>query len=140
MPEYKARNRVAATKCRLKTKATVERLETLEAAGAERNRALAAAAAGLRREVYELHNMLLLHVDCGCEMIQAYLVKRARALAEGAAADGGGSLVGKEGGQGKKEERRPEEKGGGAVEEGDGVGSPGGAEQPYQHLVMRSRE
>jgi len=84
-PEAKARNRLAATKCRLKSKAMVEQLAALEAEGSETNRSLHATAAALRDQVYELHNMLLQHVDCGCELIQAYLVKRARMLAAEAA-------------------------------------------------------
>lgn len=88
VPESKARNRLAATKCRLKTKAMTERLEALEAAESEQNRSLAATAAALRDQVYELSNMLLQHVGCGCEMIQAYLVRRARALAEAASREG----------------------------------------------------
>jgi hypothetical protein len=76
------RNRAAATKCRLKTKAMTVQLEAVEAAEAARHATLSKEAAALRETVYRLHSMLLDHADCDCELIQAYLFRRARELAD----------------------------------------------------------
>lgn len=81
--DQKARNRQAATKCRLKTKAAITRLEEEEQAASERHAALADLAAGLKDEVYMLRNQLLLHTNCQCTLIRQYLENTAKALASG---------------------------------------------------------
>lgn len=79
--DQKARNRAAANKCRLKTKAAMSQLEAEERAAAELNAGLAAQAARLADEAYELRSALLRHVGCDCKLIHQYLANRARVLA-----------------------------------------------------------
>lgn len=79
--DQRARNRVAANKCRLKTKAAVTRLEEEERAASERHAELSRTVAGLKDEIYVLRNQLLMHTDCDCIMIQKYLANTARDLA-----------------------------------------------------------
>lgn len=91
--DQRARNRVAANKCRLKTKAAVTRLEEEERAASERHAELSRAVAGLKDEVYVLRNQLLMHTDCDCTMIHKYLANTARDLANGMGGGGGGGGV-----------------------------------------------
>jgi hypothetical protein len=81
--DQKARNRQAATKCRLKTKAAITRLEEEEQTASERHAALAELAGSLKDEVYMLRNQLLLHTNCQCTLIRQYLENTAKALAAG---------------------------------------------------------
>ncbi|KAK3313234.1 hypothetical protein B0H66DRAFT_443380, partial [Apodospora peruviana] len=74
------RNRVAATRCRAKTKVSVAKLE-------ERDRAMSATRAELmgqvetlKQEVYTLKQELFKHVDCDCTDIRAYLKYTARRI------------------------------------------------------------
>jgi hypothetical protein len=98
---------VAATKCRLKTKAAIARLEVEERAASERNAALGGTLAGLREEALVLRSQLLMHSDCGCTLIQQYLANRARRLA--ASAGGGEGLSKRRDGREAKGHVRDEE-------------------------------
>jgi hypothetical protein len=80
--DQKSRNRVAATKCRLKTKAATTALEEEEKVESERNYVLSDMAARLREEYFILRNQLLMHTNCKCTLIHQYLEKQAKTLAE----------------------------------------------------------
>ena len=96
-PDHRVRNRMAANKCRRKTRDAIDRLEEETRHGADLHDHLAAQAAALRSEIYDLNNMLLRHDDCDCVLIQQYLrntaaaptAGRARAAARGAPGPGG---------------------------------------------------
>jgi hypothetical protein len=92
--DQKSRNRVAASKCRLKTKAAISRLETEERAASEQNATLAAAVARLREETYVLRSQLLMHTDCRCKLIQQFLCNRAKELGDAARREGAGERGG----------------------------------------------
>lgn len=76
------RNRVAANKCRKKSKAAIAQLETTERALAEQHASLLATASSLREQVVSLKNEILLHGKCDCDIIQHYLKNAARDLRE----------------------------------------------------------
>jgi len=76
------RNRMAATRCRLKAKASRERLESDERALTNSHAALAAEAAALHNEVLLLRSLLLDHHSCSCVDIHAYLSNVALALSQ----------------------------------------------------------
>lgn len=80
--DQKSRNRVAATKCRLKTKAATTALEEEEKVESERNYVLSDMVARLKEEYFMLRNQLLMHTNCKCTLIHQYLEKQARSLAE----------------------------------------------------------
>ncbi len=69
------RNRMAATRCRAKTRAAIQRLEEDERALEERNNLLTAEVAALREH-------LLLHHNCNCVAIRQYLRNVARIIAQ----------------------------------------------------------
>jgi hypothetical protein len=71
--DQRARNRVAATKCRAKTKAAIEKLEADERDASSRREALTAYAAILHDEIYRLRHELFRHNNCNCVLIQQYL-------------------------------------------------------------------
>lgn len=72
------RNRVAATKCRAKSKVAIAELEATERAMSSQNMELSSTVMHLREEVLALKNQLLLHGNCDCEHIQQYLTNAAR--------------------------------------------------------------
>lgn len=76
-------NRAAATKCRAKTKAAINKLEEDERYASEQRAYLAAVADRLRSEVLFLKSELLRHSDCDCVLIQQYLARMARLISQG---------------------------------------------------------
>ena len=76
------RNRLAATKCRLKTKAAVQLLEAESFAASRQRASLLAEARSLWDEVLRLRSQLLYHHDCNCALINTYLQNAARAISE----------------------------------------------------------
>jgi hypothetical protein len=82
------RNRIAATKCRLKTKAATTQLTSDEHIVSQRHRLLVDQAASLREEVLHLKNLLLQHAHCDCVLIQQYLMNSARIISKCHQVDG----------------------------------------------------
>jgi len=72
-PTQRERNRMAATKCRAKTKAAVTQLEIVERDASDRREVLNSEAAALRSEVLFLRNMVLEHHSCRCVDKQNYI-------------------------------------------------------------------
>lgn len=81
--EQRARNRTAAEKCRVKTKAAAAALEATERAESSRHEQLVATLRGLQAEVFALKSEVLLHGACGDGPIRDYLGNTARSLATG---------------------------------------------------------
>lgn len=79
-PDQRARNRTAAIKCRIKTKAAVAELEATEKAESSRHEVLLTTLRGLQADVFALKSEVLLHGNCGDELIQDYLNNTARSL------------------------------------------------------------
>ncbi|KAH7140432.1 hypothetical protein B0J13DRAFT_64090 [Dactylonectria estremocensis] len=74
----KERDRIASSKFRNKKREDALRLESEEQDMERINRTLSACAANLTREVYELKMKLLQHADCGCTLIQNYIINEAQ--------------------------------------------------------------
>ncbi|KAH8676289.1 hypothetical protein BX600DRAFT_508454 [Xylariales sp. PMI_506] len=74
------KNRLAASKCREKSKKYIDELQERERELAAQQQSLAACAAGLREEVLALKHEIFRHGDCDCEFIQKYLLSAARAI------------------------------------------------------------
>lgn len=89
--DQRERKRLAAYRCRLKTREAAKRLEREEQAAAEHRSQLEACVAQLREEVYDLRSTLLLHADCDCALIRQYLGNAARLAV---LHSGGGEVVG----------------------------------------------
>jgi hypothetical protein len=64
------RNRLAATKCRLKKKVWIEELERKTGEASRRHDQLQASIVQLKDELASLRNMLLAHRNCNCNLIQ----------------------------------------------------------------------
>lgn len=79
-PEQRARNRTAAIKCRIKTKAAVAELEATETAESSRHETLLRTLRGLQADIFALKSEVLLHGNCGDGLIQDYLNNTARSL------------------------------------------------------------
>lgn len=82
-PDQRARNRTAAIKCRIKTKAAVAELEATEKAESSRHEVLLTTLRGLQADVFALKSEVLLHGNCGDGLIQEYLNNTARSLTTG---------------------------------------------------------
>ncbi|KAJ3172747.1 hypothetical protein HDU87_007835 [Geranomyces variabilis] len=67
------RNRVAASKCRMKKKQWLQDLETKSAEIGQSNRQLQNIVTQLKEEVMVLKSQLLLHRNCTCNVIQQYI-------------------------------------------------------------------
>ena len=80
-----ARSRVAANKCRAKTKQAMADLESKERAMSSAHQELSATARGLRDEVLQLKTALLAHGNCGDSLIHQYLINQARRVGYGTA-------------------------------------------------------
>lgn len=81
--EQRARNRTAAIKCRVKTKAAAVELEATEKTESARHEQLSTTLRSLQADVFALKSEVLLHGNCGDGLIQDYLNKAARSLATG---------------------------------------------------------
>lgn len=71
------RNRIAATKCRLRKRSEASDLATRERTMEEHNRYLFSCFNSLSEEVYTLKSQLLQHTDCNCALIQKYIASEA---------------------------------------------------------------
>ena len=72
------RNRIAATRCRIRKRDEALRLASCEQAMEDQNRQLSACFDSLRAEIYTLKTQLLQHADCGCLLIQEYIANEAK--------------------------------------------------------------
>ncbi|KAH6957528.1 hypothetical protein BKA56DRAFT_502281, partial [Ilyonectria sp. MPI-CAGE-AT-0026] len=77
------RNRVAATKCRLRKRDEASALASREQAMEEKNRYLSTCFDQLTAEIYHLKTQLLRHTDCNCALIQKYIANEARKSVDG---------------------------------------------------------
>lgn len=82
-PDPRARNREAANRCRAKSKVAVAELEATERAMGAEHQSLTLTARSLRNEVLALKNQLLMHGNCGDDLIQQYLTNSARLVGSG---------------------------------------------------------
>ncbi|ORY66393.1 uncharacterized protein BCR38DRAFT_340104, partial [Pseudomassariella vexata] len=72
------KNRLAASRCREKSKKHIDDLREWERELTAQRSSLAAHAAILREEVLQLKNEIIRHGDCDCDFIQNYLASAAR--------------------------------------------------------------
>ncbi|KAH7012687.1 uncharacterized protein B0I36DRAFT_53172 [Microdochium trichocladiopsis] len=77
----KERNRLAARRCREKSKKQIDTLRQQEHELAIQQAELTAQAASLREEVMQLKSEILRHGACDCNFIQKYLAETAEAIA-----------------------------------------------------------
>ncbi|KAH6985545.1 hypothetical protein EDB80DRAFT_732999 [Ilyonectria destructans] len=77
------RNRIAATKCRLRKRDEASALASREQAMEDQNRYLSTCFDQLTAEIYHLKTQLLRHTDCNCVLIQKYIVNEARKSVDG---------------------------------------------------------
>ncbi|KFA63939.1 hypothetical protein S40285_03747 [Stachybotrys chlorohalonatus IBT 40285] len=76
------RNRVAATKCRLRKRDEASALASREQTVEDQNRYLSSCFDSLMSEVLQLKTELLRHTDCGCVLIQRYIAHEAKKTVE----------------------------------------------------------
>ncbi|KAJ4195501.1 hypothetical protein NW759_016435 [Fusarium solani] len=72
------RNRIAATKCRLRKRDEASALASREQAVEGQNRRLSTCLDSLTAEIYYLKTQLLRHTDCNCLAIQKYIANEAK--------------------------------------------------------------
>ncbi|KAH6881028.1 hypothetical protein B0T10DRAFT_518707 [Thelonectria olida] len=72
------RNRIAATKCRMRKRGEASALAAREQEMEEHNRQLSRTFDELAAEIYDLKTQLLRHTDCNCVLIQKYIAHEAR--------------------------------------------------------------
>lgn len=72
------RNRVAATRCRLRKRDEASALASREQEMEDQHRNLASSLDALNSELYFLKTQLLQHTDCGCVLIQRYIAHEAK--------------------------------------------------------------
>lgn len=77
---YRERNRIAAHKCRQKSKKGVQELQQQERDLAEQNRFLVAHVDHLKNEVLGLKTEILNHGNCQDDLIQNYIAESAKKL------------------------------------------------------------
>ncbi|KAH7125076.1 hypothetical protein B0J13DRAFT_151584 [Dactylonectria estremocensis] len=77
------RNRIAATKCRLRKRDEASALASREQAMEDQNRYLSTYFDQLTAEAYHLKAQLLQHTDCNCFLIQKYIANEARKSVDG---------------------------------------------------------
>ncbi|CAM1509441.1 Fc.00g031800.m01.CDS01 [Cosmosporella sp. VM-42] len=77
------RNRIAATKCRLRKRDEASTLASREQAIEDQNRYLSTCFDSLNAEIYHLKMQLLRHTDCNCVLIQKYISNEARKSVDG---------------------------------------------------------
>ncbi|KAI8648972.1 BZIP domain-containing protein [Fusarium keratoplasticum] len=77
------RNRIAATKCRLRKRDEASALASREKAMEDRNRSLSDCFDSLTAEIYYLKTELLRHTDCNCVLIQKYIAHEAQKSVDG---------------------------------------------------------
>ncbi|QKD57391.2 uncharacterized protein FOBCDRAFT_241935 [Fusarium oxysporum Fo47] len=72
------RNRIMATKCRIRKRDEASALACREEAMKDQNRYLTACFDTLTDEIYHLKTQLLLHTNCNCVLIQNYIANEAQ--------------------------------------------------------------
>lgn len=72
------RNRVAATRCRLRKRDEALALTSQEQAVEDQHRYLSSYLESLTAEIYHLKTQLLRHTDCNCILIQRYITNEAK--------------------------------------------------------------
>ncbi|KAM0555752.1 hypothetical protein ACHAPJ_006146 [Fusarium lateritium] len=77
------RNRIAATKCRLRKRDEASALASQEQAMEDQNRYLSSCFDSLTAEIYHLKTQLLQHTDCNCVLIQKYIANEAKKTVDG---------------------------------------------------------
>ncbi|KAH7113072.1 hypothetical protein EDB81DRAFT_922343 [Dactylonectria macrodidyma] len=77
------RNRIAATKCRLRKRDEASALASREQAMEDQNRYLSTCFDQLTAEIYHLKTQLLRHTDCNCVLIHKYIANEARKSVDG---------------------------------------------------------
>lgn len=77
------RNRIAATKCRLRKRDEASALASREQAMEDQNRYLSTCFDSLTAEIYHLKTQLLQHTDCNCILIQKYIANEAKKSVDG---------------------------------------------------------
>jgi hypothetical protein len=77
------RNRIAATKCRLRKRDEASALASQEQAMEDQNRYLSSCFDSLTAEIYHLKTQLLQHTDCNCVLIQKYIANEAKRTVDG---------------------------------------------------------
>ncbi|KAH6984218.1 hypothetical protein BKA56DRAFT_580757 [Ilyonectria sp. MPI-CAGE-AT-0026] len=77
------RNRIAATKCRLRKRDEASAFAFREQAIEDQNRYLLTCFDQLTAEIYHLKTQLLRHTDCNCVLIQKYIANEARKSVDG---------------------------------------------------------
>ncbi|KAH6957589.1 hypothetical protein BKA56DRAFT_602065 [Ilyonectria sp. MPI-CAGE-AT-0026] len=82
-PRILERNRIAATKCRLRKRDEASALASREQAMEDQNRYLSTCFDQLTAEIYHLKTQLLRHTDCNCVLIQKYIANEARKSVDG---------------------------------------------------------
>lgn len=87
------RNRVAATKCRLRKRDESSALASQEQAMGDQNRYLSTSFDQLTTEIYHLKTQLLQHTDCSCVLIQKYIANEARKSVDGLMNSSSGLLL-----------------------------------------------
>lgn len=80
--DQRERNRIAATKWRARSKATIKHLEVRGRAVSEGYNKLIAERDELRAHVLDLRELLLQQSNCNCELISTYIQNAARLIAE----------------------------------------------------------
>lgn len=81
--DQRNRNRIAANKCRIKTKAAIAELEATEREESLKHEQLSITLRSLQADVFALKSQILLHGICGDKLIQDYLNESARSLTAG---------------------------------------------------------
>lgn len=71
--KFLERNRLAASKCRMKKKEWTQNLEAAARQASAQSRELQVIVGRLREELLEYKTQLLYHQDCGCQKIKEYL-------------------------------------------------------------------
>lgn len=90
--QQRNRNRIAANKCRVKTKAAIAELEATEREESSKHKQLSMTLRSLQADVFALKSQILLHGICGDKLIQNYLNESARSLT-GGCGPGDGSRI-----------------------------------------------
>ncbi|KAI0391818.1 hypothetical protein F5Y17DRAFT_478317 [Xylariaceae sp. FL0594] len=76
--QHRERNRIAARKCRQKTKQSISELQEHERDLHEKNKILLSHVASLKDEILYLKNEILEHSNCNSPLIQEYITNAAR--------------------------------------------------------------
>ncbi|KAI8883012.1 hypothetical protein K501DRAFT_333639 [Backusella circina FSU 941] len=87
------KNRQAAFRCRQKKKKWTQNLEERVEEAEERNKELVKTVADLREEALYLRNLLLMHCNCDCTVVQSYMRRASEKLAKGMTTTAGSAFI-----------------------------------------------